>query len=102
MKIKYILPIALGLIIYACSPKMTSSGSSSSTTTTATTTTVATPVEEGKSIYENNCAKCHKLFAPTDRTLEEWGPILAKMQPKAHLDDAQMALIHEYIKSEIK
>ncbi|KAF2512721.1 cytochrome c [Flavobacterium zhairuonense] len=55
----------------------------------------------GKSLYENNCAKCHKLFEPTKFTKEEWQPILVRMQKKAKLDDTNMASITNYIHSQL-
>jgi len=58
-------------------------------------------IAQGKSLYENNCAKCHKLFAPTDYTYEKWKPILIRMQKKARMDDAQMVAITNYINSEL-
>lgn len=60
----------------------------------------ATPTEahaKGQSLYDNNCAKCHKLFAATDFSQQEWKPILARMQKKARLDDAEMGLITNYL-----
>lgn len=64
---------------------------------------VLTPEEiaQGKTLYENNCAKCHKLFAPADFTQKKWEPILARMQKKARMDDAQMTVISSYITSEL-
>jgi cytochrome c5 len=52
---------------------------------------------KGQSLYENNCAKCHKLFAATDFSQQEWKPILARMQRKAKLEDADMGLITNYL-----
>jgi cytochrome c5 len=44
---------------------------------------------EGLSLYEYNCAKCHKLYAPKDFSAEEWKPIVARMQRKAKLNDLE-------------
>jgi cytochrome c5 len=55
----------------------------------------------GKNLYENSCAKCHKLYEPKKFSQEEWQPILTKMQKKAHLDDTQMASISSYITSQL-
>ncbi|RZJ35498.1 MAG: cytochrome c [Flavobacterium sp.] len=63
---------------------------------------VSTEIAEGKSMFENNCARCHKLFSPTAFTREQWEPILVKMQRKAKLDDAQMAQIRTYIFSQAR
>jgi cytochrome c5 len=56
---------------------------------------------EGKNLYDNNCAKCHKLFEAKTFSQEEWKPILIKMQKKARLDDTQMASISDYITSQL-
>ncbi|UMY65188.1 MULTISPECIES: cytochrome c [unclassified Flavobacterium] len=53
--------------------------------------------EEGHQLYENNCGKCHKLFAPNDFSKTEWKPILAEMQPKAKLNNDDMAKIKSYL-----
>ncbi|MBK8601289.1 MAG: cytochrome c [Flavobacterium sp.] len=63
---------------------------------------VLTPaLAEGKDLYENNCAKCHDLFKPTDYSKENWAPILVSMQGKAHLSDMQMASISNYIYAQL-
>ncbi len=56
---------------------------------------------EGKESYENNCAKCHKLFEPTEYSKENWAPILVEMQMKAKLNDVEMASISNYIYSQL-
>jgi cytochrome c5 len=58
-------------------------------------------LEAGKSLYENNCASCHKLFVPKKFTQEDWKPILVRMQKKAHVDDVQIAAISNYITSQL-
>jgi len=70
---------------------------------TETTKTVAltTELAEGKNLYENSCARCHKLYDANKFTQEEWKPILTRMQKKAKLDDTQMASISHYITSQL-
>lgn len=60
-----------------------------------------TALAEGKQLYDNNCAKCHKWYEPKQFSKEEWKPILVRMQKKAKLDDANMALITSYIHSQL-
>jgi mono/diheme cytochrome c family protein len=96
MKIKFIIPVVAGILIASCSPKVSQPVAEKPAVDTAHEKAVA----EGKSMYENNCARCHKLFTPTDRTEEQWAPILVRMQKKAKLDDQQMAMISTYINSE--
>lgn len=54
-------------------------------------------IAQGKGLFEDNCAKCHKLFKPTDFNQREWGPILTSMQRKAKLDNDQMDLVRDYV-----
>lgn len=90
--------IIVAVVIWSCSTKKI-------VTTPDTKTVVATDiasgeVAEGKSIYENNCAKCHKLYDTKSFSAEEWQPILISMQKKAHLTDAQRIKIYNYITSQ--
>jgi mono/diheme cytochrome c family protein len=62
---------------------------------------LSTALAEGKNLYNNNCANCHKLFEAKTFTQEEWKPILSRMQKKAHLDDTQMASVSDYITSQL-
>ena len=62
---------------------------------------MTTALTAGKDIYENNCAKCHRLFEAKEYTKVEWAPILLEMQKKAHLNDAQMASISNYIYAQL-
>ncbi|AWA30245.1 cytochrome C [Flavobacterium magnum] len=62
-----------------------------------TAVTVTEAHAKGQSLYENNCARCHKLYAATNFSQADWKPILARMQKKARLDDADMGLITNYL-----
>ncbi len=57
---------------------------------------------QGKTLYENNCGRCHKLFSPTDFNMVEWKPIMASMQKKAGISDADASIVMVYIASEQK
>ncbi len=89
MKLKRILVAVVGIFIFSCSPKV------------AVVSEVAKPLTpelaEAKLIYENNCAKCHKLYQPESRTAEQWQPILLKMQKKAKISDADREKIYSYV-----
>lgn len=52
---------------------------------------------DGKNLYENNCAKCHKLFKAEDFPKEEWVPILKDMQKKAKITDAETLAVFNYL-----
>ncbi len=101
MKYKVLALSVLAVIIYSCASK-----SSVPTTEVKKTepiaqvkiATVMTPeLAEGKSLYENNCAKCHDLYNPKDFTAEQWKPIVLDMQKKADLDDVAGQKIYNYV-----
>ncbi|MBD3583930.1 cytochrome c [Flavobacterium selenitireducens] len=95
-----ITALAFGTLLMACSPKTVVQPTSPKTPETPAVevaSTASESVRKGKILYENNCGKCHRLFSPTEETAENWEPILKRMQKKARLEDADMALIHDYI-----
>lgn len=104
MKIKFIVFSVLVVFIWGCASKKTVETITSPPNVSAVATNevvgVALPLD-GKGLYENNCGKCHGLYNPKDFSAEQWQPILVKMQNYAHLDDAQMAGISDYINSQL-
>ena len=54
-------------------------------------------VNEGKLIYEKNCANCHGLYNPTDFNAEQWRPILLSMQKNANISDEEREKIFDYL-----
>lgn len=54
-------------------------------------------LEQGKTIFTGNCAKCHKLKEPGSRTPEQWNKVLKRMIPKAKLSDDDGKLVRAYL-----
>ncbi|HEX9981151.1 MAG TPA: cytochrome c [Flavobacterium sp.] len=109
MRSKLILAAAIiSAFIYSCSPKMTAGGSSKVAETKPEDQLVVHSIEETEKIFEgaelfkNNCATCHKLYAPKDYTREQWQPIVKRMQRKARLDDVQGDNIYAFLASQAK
>lgn len=104
MKAKMLTLTAITLLLVSCGTQKTASAATTTTpvVTETTKTTELTPeLAEGKNLYDNNCAKCHKLYEPKKFSQEEWKPILTRMQKKAHLDDTQIASVSNYITSQL-
>jgi cytochrome c5 len=99
MKAKILTLAAVTLLLVSCGTKKTAAAPA--VTETAKAVELTPELAAGKTMYDNNCAKCHKLYEPKKFTQEEWAPILVRMQKKAHLDDSQMASITSYIHSQL-
>lgn len=90
MKYKVLALAVLATIIYSCASK-------SSVPTEAKPVTLSAELAEGKSLYENSCARCHSLYNASDFNAEQWKPIVLRMAPKARLDETQGKKIYDYL-----
>lgn len=108
MKLKIITLAALGILLYSCASKTpTPVAEAKKETNTkdllldSKIVVMTKELSEGKNLFENNCAKCHKLYDPKDFSAQDWKPILVQMQKQARLDDTQISMISNYITSQL-
>jgi cytochrome c5 len=94
MKKRIIFISILGLFLYACSPKVTAP-----LVPIVKADLPTKELTEARTLYENTCARCHKLHKPSSRSKESWTPILTRMQKKAKITDEQTASIYSYLTS---
>ncbi len=92
MKYKVLALSVVALVLYSCSSK-----SNIPTAEVPKEKVLSPELAEGKSLYENSCGRCHKLYDVKDYTAEQWKPIVLRMQKKARLDDAQGLKIYNYL-----
>jgi len=59
----------------------------------------ATPLEQGKQLFEKRCATCHALPDSSAFTWNQWIDIMVAMSHMAGLDDGERALILQYLLS---
>lgn len=59
-------------------------------------------MEEGKTIFQGSCGKCHDLHQPETRTVEKWERILPRMSQKAKLEDEQAGKVRAYVLAHAK
>src|SRR4051812_20116475 len=52
---------------------------------------------EGKTIWQNNCNKCHRLHEPAEHSIDKWEKVLPDMSHRAKLNDADAGKLHAYI-----
>lgn len=93
--------MAIMLFAAACGTKKTAVAETAPVKKEVKTKELTPELAEGKSLYENSCARCHKLYEPKEYTKTEWTPILIKMGKKAKLNETQMASITNYIDSQL-
>lgn len=106
MKLRILTLTAVTLLLVSCGTKKAAEVAPAAPAAPAVTETVKTTeltpaLAEGKNLYENSCARCHKLYDPKKFSQEDWKPILVRMQKKAKVDDTQIALISNYITSQL-
>jgi len=97
---KTILLSATILLLAACaSKKVTISLSESDASRAAAKYPGASLVslQKGKTLYEENCGKCHGLKSPTAYNEEQWGKHVKRMAPKAKIDKPTEDLILQYV-----
>lgn len=98
MKLKTPLFIILIILLYSCSPKIAPTVTPKSTIPFKMI--ALNPNQyQGKTLFEANCANCHKLYAPNEFSKEAWKPILKRMQANTDLNDAQTEQVYDYITS---
>jgi hypothetical protein len=54
-------------------------------------------LQQGKSLYEANCGKCHGLKKPESRDEAAWREIMPPMAKKAKINDKEQQLILQYV-----
>lgn len=91
----------LALFMVSCGTQKAAPVASAPVQEAPKTVALTPELEAGKNLYDNNCAKCHKLYEPKKFTKEEWAPILVRMGKKAKLDETQVASISNYIDSQL-
>jgi len=89
MKKMILSGIAASALLMSCGPK--------STAVTGPKYTSAEQLAQGKTIFENSCAKCHQLPEPTKHDNEGWIKTLSRMAPKAKLNDDQHQMVYDYL-----
>lgn len=98
-----ITAIFLGsIILYSCTPKAakTVTPSDSNEAYRAFVNNYnEQSLASGKTLYLNNCAKCHKLKDEQNYTIDKWDKILDRMIPKAKLSEEDGKLVRAYVYS---
>lgn len=98
MKISNVIYLSLALVVSACGttlliPNETDVARVSDKFSGYT----LSELSEGKTLYEENCKKCHGLKKPNKYTEEQWNKIVPVMAKKAKIDAQQEESIRRYV-----
>jgi hypothetical protein len=55
--------------------------------------------DDGARLYRRRCASCHRLHDPGERSAGEWGDVLERMAPKAHLSADDRAAVLSFLQA---
>jgi len=100
MKYRYILVLSASLLIFISACKKSNNDVSSLyTPTSADVTSTATlqDLQQGRTLYINNCNSCHALYSPDDYASTQWKSIMNNMAPKTRLSSPEILLVTKYV-----
>jgi hypothetical protein len=100
MKFNYVLVPAAAIAILLGGCKKSSSGVTSLyTPTSADVTATATldELQQGRTLYINNCNSCHDLYSPDDFNSSQWKSVMGNMGPKTHMSASDILLVTKYV-----
>jgi hypothetical protein len=95
-KTKWFLPLVAFALLSSCSTKNSSSLYVPSNSDVTANATLA-ELEQGRTLYINNCGSCHGLYSPDNYSPSQWNGILSSMTPKTSLTSAQVTLVKKYV-----
>ena len=100
MKLKITLLAILSVLIYSCASKSsipTEVAKKEEPKAVVFATVLNPELMEGKTLYENNCNKCHELYDTKAFSAENWKPIVEDMRKKAKLSETDGMKIFNYV-----
>jgi hypothetical protein len=93
-----ILSLAILTLVAGCTKKLTDT-SSLYVPTAANATANATLLElqQGRTLYINNCNTCHALFLPDNYSPSQWRTIMSSMAPRTNMSASESILVTKYV-----
>jgi hypothetical protein len=95
-KTKWFFLVLISGLALACSKNSTGN---LYTPTSADVTANATlsELQDGRTLYINNCGRCHNLYSPDDYSVSGWKSILSNMSPRTGMNSSQVTLVSKYV-----
>jgi mono/diheme cytochrome c family protein len=90
--------VCISLSVVSCTKNSGSSGGPYvPTAVDATTKATLSDLQQGRTLFVNNCGACHALPNPDDYSTSGWNTILTSMAPRTALNSSQVTLVYKYV-----
>jgi cytochrome c5 len=90
-----LLALSGSLAITSCSKSSSAPYVPAATDVTATATLAQ--LQQGRTLFVNNCERCHSLYMPENYTAAQWRSILPGMTGRTSLTTADILLLTKYV-----
>ena len=100
LKSYYLLIIVIVILVSvpSCSKSSTDSSSLYTPTSADVTSNATLPeLQQGRTLYINNCGKCHGLYSPDSYSSTEWKSIMNNMAPNTGMSASEILLVTKYV-----
>lgn len=89
--------IFLSLIFGSCSKSSDTGNLYTPTSADVTASATLTDLQQGRTLYINNCGACHNLYSPDSYSVTQWKNIMNSMAPKTSMTSSQDTLVLKYV-----
>lgn len=99
IKFNYVFVVAAALVLAAGCKKSDSGIASLYIPTSSDVTATATldELQQGRTLYINNCNSCHDLYSPDSYTPSQWNNIMGNMGMETSMMSDQIILVKKYV-----
>ncbi len=91
--------VLLVAMFFGCSKNLTTNTDSLyiPTATDVTPTATLADLQAGRSVYINNCGRCHNLYSPDSYSASSWKTIVPGMASRAGLSAIETTQVTKYV-----
>jgi len=94
----FLLIFAIGMGLVSCSNQLTDTGNLYlPTPSDVTSNATLDELTQGRSLYIDNCGRCHGLYTPESFSSSQWKSIMNQMAPKTRLTSSEITLVSKYV-----
>jgi mono/diheme cytochrome c family protein len=91
------LSLTFLLLPVSCSKNKDTNSLYTPTSADVTANATLDELQQGRSLYINNCGRCHALVSPDNYNPTQWKTILSSMAPRTNMSTSQVQLVTKYV-----